>query len=348
MHALLLLLLAPSIQATPMYTVYDLGARTNAAPLGLSSDGQYAVGGQTSWIWTQSTGFQNLSTLTGGSWQEARGVTSSGVAAGYSSSPAHTLHWDGSTLTATAFGGTTSNAFGINNAGVMVGSSFSPQSHLYRWDAVNGIAELRSEISGGWGINDSGDATGFYLNGSGQQEAIAVTGSISVGGTLTPLGQLSGGTFSRGRSINDSQEVAGEAFDASGNRVPVLWLTPGSPAQLAQLGRTNGIASGINDSGLVVGTVYGGLAAAAVLWDAGTGFTLDSRILSNPGWQVFDAVAINDAGQILASARINGVEHVIRLDPILTADSPEPSTLLVVSLALGIGLYYSTSLRRSR
>jgi probable HAF family extracellular repeat protein len=127
--------------------------------------------------------------------------------------------------------------------------------------------------------------------------------------------------------INDSGQVVGGAMSGRGPRA-FVW-TPDSPGAstgttlLLNSLDTSGVseAGDINNHGQVVGWSYGG---RAFLWDADGGMRDLNLLLDAPlpeNWSLIDAVAINDAGQILArgqwaSGDFKPIEHAFLLTPV--------------------------------
>jgi len=164
-----------------------------------------------------------------------------------------------------------------------------------------------------------------YLNGAGQ----AVLGStLCTMSQCTPLPAVDGTAWTP-RALNERGEIAGYAT-VSGNEVPVLYRG-GQATTLQVAGSAR--ATDINDSTWVVGTTTAGggsvfvwrtgtvtlipapespvypqvndlgqVIYGASLWEAGRAFALNTR-LSDPTWEVVSAERINDAGQVVATAR---------------------------------------------
>jgi probable HAF family extracellular repeat protein len=89
---------------------------------------------------------------------------------------------------------------------------------------------------------------------------------------------------------------------------------------LGTLGGAFSSASGINASGQIVGnaSTTGDVANHAFLYTGGSMYDVNSLIASTSGWEIVNAVAINDNGQIVGTGWLNGVRfvnHALRLDP---------------------------------
>jgi probable HAF family extracellular repeat protein len=88
-----------------------------------------------------------------------------------------------------------------------------------------------------------------------------------------------------------------------------IWDThnPSQPPQPLPLppGFTNAGPVGINNAGNVVGRCWNSTAYAAFLYRDGTSVDLNTQI-SAPEWQLFDANAINNAGQIVGTGFLDG------------------------------------------
>jgi hypothetical protein len=245
-------------------------------------------------------------------------------------SPTEVLIWNGSSLQAyLPAGSTLAQGWGITDAGVITGYADTGSGpRMFRYDSVNNVTEVRPEASFGQAINASNAVAGWGING-GVQEAALLTGALN-SGTLQFLGRAPGGTFSRGLAISNSGVVVGTGNSSTASNTAIYWSAPGSPVELDRLGQPDGRANGVNSAGQIVGMVYGGaLGNTGVIWEGFTAYDLTPLIVSNPGWDIRQADAINDLGQILGVGRLNGVDHIVRLDPVAI---PEPATTW---LALG-------------
>jgi len=125
-------------------------------------------------------------------------------------------------------------------------------------------------------------------------------GSLA-GGTMTDLGTLPGGQYSRPVGINDSGQVVGYADTASGNDHAFLYSN-GTMTDLGTLpGGQYSAATGINNAGQVVG--YSGTASGndhAFLYSNGT--MTDLGTLTLPGYVVSTIEGINDSGQMAGNS----------------------------------------------
>ncbi len=102
-------------------------------------------------------------------------------------------------------------------------------------------------------------------------------------------------------SINNSGQVASTVIvDPNSGETQVLLWSRTAGAQTVTIG-DNSSASGINDSGQVVGaTTSGGGPYQAFLWQAGVG----TQIISVPGAEFSAASAINDSGVVVGQSYI--------------------------------------------
>lgn len=104
----------------------------------------------------------------------------------------------------------------------------------------------------------------------------------------------------------------------------------GGPGSLIDLGVLPGLAesyaTGINNGGVIVGDCTGGSAAVYTYGEAGFIYmngvmqALNDLLIKNPGWNIDEANAINDLGQIAATGTIttDGVQvtHALLLNPV--------------------------------
>jgi probable HAF family extracellular repeat protein len=156
--------------------------------------------------------------------------------------------------------------------------------------------------------------------------------------TLTDLGALPGGSdSSQATGINDSGQVVGVDFAATGARA-VLWDS-GTLTDLGDLpgGGDMSRATGINDSGQVVGVSSATGGDRAFLWDSTTGMqNLNDLIDPTIGWVLQDARGINASGQIVGFGNNGSATRGFLLTPAsATTPIPLPAGLPLLAAALG-------------
>jgi probable HAF family extracellular repeat protein len=228
--------------------------------VGTASAGGTDIGHAVRW---QSGVARDLGTLGTGLFSEARGVNSSGTVVG-------TTYTDwGSLLGIHAFRYTdaagmqdltpnadTGHAEGINDAGQITGwrngRAFRLTGSTFTDLGVpDGFAQ-----SFGFAINASGQVAGYVVNGFGNAERIFRYRD----GVMTILGGI--GEFNRAYGINAAGDVVGEGLPASGFKQGFVYTDANGMRGLNQLiDPTSGWfilgASGINDSGQIVGWASG-------------------------------------------------------------------------------------------
>ncbi|MEO6811011.1 MAG: PEP-CTERM sorting domain-containing protein [Isosphaeraceae bacterium] len=195
------------------------------------------------------------------------------------------------------------------------------------------------------GVNDLGQVVGqFFSLNTGSTQAF-----LSSGGVGTVLGDLPGSALTTANGINSTGQIVGESAGHA-----VLWSGPGN--QITDLGL--GVAYAINKSGQIVGETSAG---QAVLWNGSVptvlgdgvalainnrgqavgsangsavlysgGQTIDLNTLIDPtlGWNLLEAVGINDAGQIAANGiGPGGAAHAVLLTVV-----PEPTSLVLLAV----------------
>jgi probable HAF family extracellular repeat protein len=219
-------------------------------------------------------------------------------------------------------------ARGVNDGGLIAGSveqnGIDPITGAQRSRPVlivNGQARDLGTLGGVYGdayaVNDAGQVVGKAdlpsRPGGGATHAF-----VWDHGTMHDVGTL-GGRDSLAYAINNRGQIAGFSLTAtSGARHACLWQN-GRAIDLGALpGDTTSEAHGINDRGQVVGTSDKAPQAAAnraVLWDRGSAVDLKSRIANARDWTLQDAMAINNAGEIVGKGQRGGVEHAFLLTP---------------------------------
>jgi probable HAF family extracellular repeat protein len=248
---------------------------------------------------------------------------------------------------ATPVAGADSYATAINNGGQVTGSQ-GGQAFRYSGGTASNLS-VGGVWSTGMAINNFGAVAGTRMTNTGIFQAFYWSPSGEMV-WLTSPGVY--GSYAFG--INDSGTVVGTLENASGYMIGYVWTARG----LQQIGTLGGTMSGaydVNNRGQVVG--YAGLGDgtnAAFLWYAGALLNLNALIDPLAGWQLNEARAINDGGQIVGTGTYQGQRHAFLLNPMVStpdvfaqsqtavAHAPEPATLGLVGAALvGLGVLRS-------
>jgi probable HAF family extracellular repeat protein len=211
----------------------------------------------------------------------------------------------------------TMQAYAVNDAGQATGYAFLPNGTYHAFLYSNGTT---TDLGAPSGFTDS---QAFAINNAGQVVGNAfntVTGItqwfLDSKGTMTSL--PNGGFDNTGaNAINNAGQVVGDGEVASTSQVDALLYSNG---QVKNLGTSAGFldseAYGINDHAQVVGDEWNPKTGAedAFLYEAGKMIDLNSLLPANSGWQLGQAIAINNEGQIVGYGLHNGNSTSFLLD----------------------------------
>jgi hypothetical protein len=157
-----------------------------------------------------------------------------------------------------------------------------------------GVVQVGDTASQGFGASPAGVAVGRSFRTGGAQAF-----SWTQGGGLVGLPNLAGRSFAVSNDANDSGTVVGTAATTAfgSGRLPVIWQS-GSVSQLPlPAGETLGDATGVNASGVAVGSVDSGSTQQGVIYIGGTATIITQTA---PGNCTFvTAFGINDSGRIV-------------------------------------------------
>ncbi len=193
----------------------------------------------------------------GGSFTEVNGESSAHIAKWYVPFPSYSATDLGS------LGGDPSCAWAINDSGHAAGFDEDADTDVeaawyYNGSTLTSLGTLGGTTSEGYDINDSNKVVGRADNLAGNSRAFLWTS----GGGMQDLGTLTDHSDSAATGVNATDQVVGMCFNRGGSRAhyraflylpsPAYGLSSGMN-DLGTLGGKDSIATGINDSGQVVG-----------------------------------------------------------------------------------------------
>jgi len=226
-------------------------------------------------------------------------------------------------------GGVASTGTGINNSGQITGyasTSGPAANHAFLFSNGNmaDLGTLGGMTSIGRGINDSGHIGGDSVAG-GVDRAF-----LYANGVMTPILEAE----SQGTAINASGQIAGQFATASGFFHAFVY-TNGVTADLGTLGGAVSVGEGINNTAQIVGrSLVAGGPQHAFIYSNGGMVDLNSVVVNSlSGFTLMDATAINDWGQIVATA----LNSASQAEAFLLTPVPEPSSALLIAGGLLIG-----------
>lgn len=235
-------------------------------------------------------------------------------------------------------------AYDINNKGQVVGLLSGNKEPL-------GVSGYMSSGTTAVGSTRMPKTTPSAINDAGQMVGVGPSGAfVSDKGSITQLTQAYSAW-----DINESGVVVGAASDGAGGHYAYSWFNGVYTNLSANLYQGDPVARAINDLGGVVGQYYGVVehgtsytGYAGFITIDGEAIDLNTLIDTSAGMFIRDAIDINNAGQILATA-CNGISpfgstgcHTVLLDHFSTTSPvPEPSSVALMSIGLGMGLVAS-------
>lgn len=220
----------------------------------------------------------------------------------------------------TVFNGTTwsiitgqgTSGYDINNSGQIVGDYYRADLLRYRgiFLANPGTYELPA-------FTPTGESKGNAINNAGL--IVGQADNLPARWVNQVIQQLDLPTgMSRGTAIDVNQlgQAVGNTSDGSSSNIQATLWNGTTATLLGTLGSYPiSAANGINDVGQVVGYVesfLGDYNPRAFLYQDGTMYNL-TMLVNKPGWNLEQAYAINNDGDIVGTARFNNVRHAYLL-----------------------------------
>ena len=195
----------------------------------------------------------------------------------------------------------------LNDAGLIAGAADTAglERHAFAWTATKGLADidtLGSSYSDAVAVGAGGEVAGSRVLPGDELLYRAYLWEPVAG--MRYLG-ASGGVESFALNMSLGARIAGVVNLASGDQRAMTWTRSEGMRQLGTLGGASSRAFQANDRGQVVGYANDrNQVSRAFLWSAKAGMLdLNTRLRqAPPGLVLDDALAINDAGAIVASS----------------------------------------------
>lgn len=235
------------------------------------------------------------------------------------------------------------DVYAINNSGVSVGQIYTENGRqALRYNADGSITNLGTLRADGTGASCAVDinAAGAMVGCSDTEDFETHAVLFTEDGTIIDLGTLAGPTgYSEAYGINDLGQIVGQSSNAQDEIRGFIW-TEGLFTEIGILGDYEySEAYGINNLGHAVGRLatYDGYSETGFYFDGTTLWDLADLIqggLAGAGLSsIFNATAINDAGQIIGDGfDLEGNRVAFLLNVV-----PEPSTWALLIFG-GVGL----------
>ena len=243
----------------------------------------------------------------------------------------HAIRWYNRVAYSLGFlaNGDDAKAFAVNNSGHIVGwaqTSTGGFYHGFFWDGaqMQNIPTLSGGYGEAWGINEQDEVVGFCDYGTFDTHAFKWSGGIT-----RDLGGLPSFDSSYALAINDDGVIAGYSEGPSYQKTTVwegddIWELPTSHS-------SSNYMFAINDRGAMVGRSSG----YPFVWTGERVLYLNDLLPPDTDWFIREAFDVNNFGQIVGQAELNGVQHGYLLSPLphlVVTDTLKPRDVIDVAI----------------
>jgi probable HAF family extracellular repeat protein len=220
-----------------------------------------------------------------------------------------------------SLGGVTSYGFNgvatsINIVGNAVGYSYidsvTRHAFLYSNNGINDIGSFGG-YSAAMAINDVGVIVGFA---SDQSNGVAHA-FVYTDGVMTDIHPA---TESYALDVNNLGQVVGQFLTADQSAFHAFLYSHGNFTDLGLAGSGETVASGINDWGQIVGSTSIADQQHAFIYEDGNIIDLNGLVPQDSGWELSQALQVNNLGQIVGSGLVNANFHAFLLTPAISAE----------------------------
>ncbi len=318
------------------YDVIDLGTLggNDSESRGLNGEGHVVgysdiPGGDDHAFYWNGSQMVDLGTL-GGRESNARAINASRVIVGRADInywTQHAVRWQGNQkLDLGTLGGLQSSAYDINSSNQIVGwadtNTGATRAFLWQNGQMTDLGTLGGVSSWARAINDASQIAGYSFVLGGAQHAFVIRDQ-----QMIDLGTL-GGPNSFAYDLNGTGLVVGESHTTQGPSHACMWDQSG-PRDLGTFGGKSSAAWAVNNHNQIVGFADDvGDVKRAFLWENGQLMQLNDLISPLSGWNLKEAMDINDEGMIVGRGTINGQTHAFLLVPsgsnLLVLGGPTP------------------------